>query len=95
MRAILIKRILCCVFIGLSFGDENKCCEKPFTIVRLVYPLRPSLTTSNKVALIRNALYLVAGYGPACFMVLVMVVLGLRFGYGYLNHNLTITLKLK
>ena len=30
---------------GLSFGDENKCCEKPYSIVRVVYLLRPSLTT--------------------------------------------------
>ena len=32
------------VFIVLSFGDENKIPENPYSIVRLVYPLRPSLT---------------------------------------------------
>ena len=36
------------VLIGLSFGDENKRRENRYSIVRLVYPLRPSLTYVHK-----------------------------------------------
>ena len=30
----------CCMFIGLSFGAENKRCEKPYTSCSSMYPLR-------------------------------------------------------
>ena len=40
------------MFIGLFFGDENKCCEKPYSIVGVVYLLRPSLTTG-----VRSGMY--------------------------------------
>ena len=41
---IAIRNLYMCVFIGLSFGDDNKRRENPYSIVRLLYRFGPSLT---------------------------------------------------
>ena len=53
--AIATINLYCFVFIGLSFGDTNKIREQPYSLVLILYPLRPSLTAGVLEVGLNNA----------------------------------------